>query len=153
MSANEFAMVSSQPTTPAVMEDDNNFIMSLTAPKNECFCSIVANTAEEKKALFNATNNPDHRLKEFVNKPIKVKDVFVEVVECTNRETGEVRKCPRIVLIDDKGVSYTAVSIGVFSALRKLFTIYGTPDTWEKPLTLTPKTIEKDKFSILTIAM
>lgn len=153
MSTNEFAMVSSQTTTPVAMDDDNNFIVSLTAPKQECFCSMTANTPEEKKALFNATNDPDHRIKEYVNKPIKVKDVFVEVVECTNRETGEVRKCPRIVLIDEKGVSYTAVSIGVFSALRKLFTIYGTPDAWEKPISLTPKLIEKDKFSILTLSM
>lgn len=151
--SNEFSMVTTENANPAVMEDDNNFIMSLTAPKEACFCSVVAKTEDEKKILFKATNDPDHRIKEFVNKPIKVKDVFVEVVECTNRETGEVRKCPRIVLIDDKKVSYTAVSLGVFSALRKLFSIFGTPDTWEKPITVTPKTIEKDKYSILTLSM
>lgn len=151
--SNELAMVANQPTTPTMLEDDNNFIMSLTAPKEACFCSLTADTAEKKKSLFNATNDPDHRIKEFVNKPIKVKDVFVEVVECTNRDTGEVRKCPRIVLIDDKGVSYTAVSIGVFSALRKIFSIFGTPDTWEEPITVTPKLIEKNPYSVLTITM
>ena len=151
--SNEFAMVADQSTTPTMLEDDNNFIMSLTAPKEACFCSLTAKTAEEKKALFNATNDPTHCIKEFINKPIKVKDVFVEVVECTNHDTGEVRKCPRIVLIDDKGVSYTAVSIGVFSALRKIFSIFGTPDAWEKPITVTPKLIEKNQYNVLTITM
>ena len=88
-----------------------------------------------------------------INKPINVKDVFVEVVTCVNRDTGEVRKCPRTVLIDDKGKSYTAVSLGVFSALRKLFIIFGTPDTWGKPMKITPIGVQKDKYEILTLSV
>lgn len=152
MANNEFSMVTTTPAqTPTTMDDDNNFIMSLTAPAKACYCSVVANDEKSKKALFNATNNPDFRLAAFVNKPIKVKDIFVEVVECTNKETGEVRSCPRVVLIDDKSKSYTCVSVGVFSALKKLFAIFGTPDTWDKPIEVTPVTIQKDKFSILTL--
>lgn len=150
---NEFSLATTGATAPAVMEDDNNFITDLTAPAQACYCSITAETEKEKVALFNATNAPTGRLKAMINKPIKVKDVFVEVVQCVNKETGEVKKCPRTVLIDDKGNSYTAVSQGVFSALRKLFAIFGTPDTWEKPITVTPIGVQKDKYEILTLSI
>ena len=150
---NEFSLVASENTTPAVMEDNNNFIHDLTAPAEACYCSVTANTPAEKIALYNATNAPTDRLKSMINKPIKVKDVFVEVVTCINKDTGEVKKCPRTVLIDDKGKSYTAVSLGVFSALRKIFSIFGEPTEWDKPLTITPIGVQKDKYEILTLSL
>jgi len=48
-----------------------------------------------------------------------------------------------VVLIDDKGVSYQCVSLGIFSALKKVFAIFGTPDTWKKPIGIKVKTIDK----------
>ena len=155
MANNEFSLVTpaAQTSAPAVMEDDTNFIHDLTAPAEACYCSVKAESKDETVALYNATNAPDFRLKSFINKPINVKDIFVEVVTCVNKETGEVRKCPRTVLIDDKGKSYTAVSLGVFSALRKLFTIFGTPDTWDKPMKITPIGVQKDKYEILTLSV
>ena len=151
--ANEFNLVPTQAQTPATLEDDHNFIVELTAPAEACYCSVTADSEKDKVALYNATNNPTARLKSMINKPIKVKDVFVEVVQCVNKDTGEVKKCPRTVLIDDKGNSYTAVSLGVFSALRKLFAIFGTPDVWEKPITVTPIGVQKDKYEILTLSI
>ena len=154
MANNEFSLVTpAQTSAPAVLEDDTNFIHDLTAPAEACYCSVKAESKDEKVALYNATNAPDFRLKSFINKPINVKDIFVEVVTCVNKETGEVRKSPRTVLIDDKGKSYTAVSLGVFSALRKLFTIFGTPDTWDKPMKITPIGVQKDKYEILTLSV
>lgn len=152
--SNEFALTPTPAqNAPAVMEDNNNFITDLTTPAEACFCSLSPSNEKEKIALYNATNNPTARLKSMINKPIKVKDVFVEVVTCVNKDTGEVKKCPRTVLIDDKGKSYTAVSLGVFSALRKLFAIFGTPDTWDEPITITPIGVQKDKYEILTLSI
>ena len=88
---NEFSLVASENTTPAVMEDNNSFIHDLTAPAEACYCSVTANTPAEKIALYNATNAPTDRLKAMINKPINVKDVFVEVVTCINKDTGEVK--------------------------------------------------------------
>lgn len=151
--ANEFNLVPTQAQTPSTLEDDHNFIVELTAPAEACYCSVTADSEKDKVALYNATNNPTARLKSMINKPIKVKDVFVEVVQCVNKDTGEVKKCPRTVLIDDKGNSYTAVSLGVFSALRKLFAIFGTPDVWKDPITVTPIGVQKDKYEILTLSI
>lgn len=114
------------------------------------FSSLQAETDDEKAKLFNAVNNPEKRLADCINMKINAKDLFVEVVNCTNEETGEITACPRIVIIDDKGVSYQAVSLGIYSALKKVIQIFGTP-TWEKPIPLEIKQVTKGTRKMLTM--
>lgn len=114
------------------------------------FSSLKADTDEEKASLFNAINNPEKRLADCINMKIKAKDLYIEVVNCTNEETGEVTACPRIVIIDDKGVSYQAVSLGIYSALKKVIQIFGAP-TWEKPIALEVKQVTKGTRKMLTL--
>ena len=114
------------------------------------YTSMKADTDEEKAKMFNAMNNPDKRIADCINMKIRAKDLYIEVVNCTNEETGEVNACPRIVIIDDKGVSYQAVSIGIYSALKKVIQVFGTP-TWEKPVTFEVKQITKGKKQMLTL--
>ena len=149
----EFSLVTSESTAPSTVESmdgDNNFIVDLTSRTTQ-YCSMVANTPEDKAILYNAMNNPAYRLADCINQTINVKDVFVEVVNCTNEQTGEVKPCPRIVLIDDKKQGYQCVSIGVFSAIKKLFGVYGEPDTWVRPVPLTVKQITKGERKMLTL--
>lgn len=133
-----------------VNDDDTRFIVDLTTRATQ-YCSMKAESDNEKAALFNATNNPDFRLADLINMEIKVKDVFVEAVHCTNRDTGEVNVCPRVVLIDDKNVGYQCVSIGVFSAIKKLFGIYGEPMYWSAPIKMMVKQITKGERQMLTL--
>lgn len=114
------------------------------------FCSMTAATDEAKAKLFNAMNNPDERLSEMINRRIAAKDLYVEIVNCTNEETGEVTACPRIVIIDDKGKSYQCVSIGIYSALKKIIQVFGAP-TWEKPVNIEVKQITKGARKMLTL--
>lgn len=114
------------------------------------FSSLKAETDEEKANLFNAINNPEKRLSDCINMKIRAKDLFIEVVNCTNEETGEVTACPRIVIIDDKGVSYQAVSLGIYSALKKVIQIFGAP-TWEKAIVLEVKQVTKGQRKMLTL--
>lgn len=133
-----------------VNDDDARFIVDLTTRATQ-YCSMKAESDKEKAALFNATNNPDFRLADMINMEVKVKDVFVEAVHCTNRDTGEVNICPRVVLIDDKNVGYQCVSIGVFSAIKKLFGIYGEPMYWSAPIKMIVKQITKGERQMLTL--
>lgn len=126
-----------------------NIVADMTTAKTQ-FCSMVAESDKEKAQLFNAMNNPDKRLADCINMQIKAKDLYVEVVNCTNQETGEVTTCPRLVIIDEKGVSYQCVSIGIYSALKKVIQVYGAP-TWETPVTLEVKQITKGKNKMLTL--
>lgn len=133
----------------AFADEGYNLVADLTTAKTQ-FCSMKAETPEEKARLFNSMNNPDKRLADFINKVIPAKDLYIEVVNCTNQETGEVTACPRIVIIDDKGTSYQCVSVGIFSALKKCIQIYGAP-TWETPVKLEVVQITKGNRKMLTL--
>lgn len=138
---------------PAVMDEDERFIMDLTAERKVQFCSMVPKNEDEEIVLFNAMNNPEERIGDCINKVLNVRHVYCEVVTCINRETGESNLCPRVVLIDDKGKGYQAVSLGVFSALKKIFSIKGNPATWKKPVKLEVKQITKGDRKLLTFNM
>lgn len=113
-------------------------------------CSFNPETDKQRAILYNAMNNPEHRLGDAINTTIVVKDVFAEYVDCTNNETGEVNKAPRIVLIDDKGEGWACVSFGIMSAIRNLITIYGAP-TWENGLKVKVKQVIKGERRMLTL--
>lgn len=136
-----------QVMTPTITDD--GLIADLSSAVLS-YCSMKAETAEEKKALFNVQNSTAEKIADHVNETMNLRHVYVETVSCMNEETGEVTICPRIVLIDDKGNGFGCVSRGIYSALRKLFGIFGTPDAWEKPIKIKFKSINKDKFRVLS---
>ena len=114
------------------------------------FSSLKADTDEEKANLFNAINNPAKRLSDCINMKINAQDLYIEFVNCTNEETGEVTACPRIVIIDADGVSYQAVSLGIYSALKKVIQIFGVP-TWHNGIMLEVKQVTKGTRKMLTL--
>ena len=63
-------------------------------------------------AFYNATANPQYKLKEHVNEVINLAHVSVECCE-VNNEDDDRQIAPRIVLIDADGISYGCVSIGI----------------------------------------
>ena len=140
-------------TALTVMAEDERFIMDLTAERKTQFCSMIPKNEDEEVVLFNAMNNPEKRIGDCINMTINVKHVFCEIVTCVNRETGDSNLCPRIVLIDTDGVGYQAVSLGVFSALKKIFGIKGNPTTWKKPVKLQVVQITKGDRKMLTFNM
>ena len=99
----------------------------------EYYCSIKGDTREALVAMYNAINSPDHKLSDFVGKKLNIKDISIERVENMNDETGEMAANARVVLIDENGESYTCVSSGIYSAIKKLVAVFGEP-TWEPAL-------------------
>lgn len=99
----------------------------------ESYCSIKGDTREALVAMYNAINSPVHKLSDFVGKKLNIKDISIERVENMNDETGEMAANARVVLIDDNGESYTCVSSGIYSAIKKLVAVFGEP-TWEPAL-------------------
>ena len=99
----------------------------------ESYCSIKGDTREALVAMYNAINSPDHKLSDFVGKKLNIKDISIERVESMNDETGDMVANARVVLIDDNGESYTCVSSGIYSAIKKLVAVFGEP-TWEPAL-------------------
>ena len=118
----------------------------------QAFCSVKAETNAEKALVFNAANNPQHKVADFINKTILVKDVYAETIELLNEETGELASAPRIVLIDSWGEAYESVSVGMFSSLKKLTAIFGEP-TWEEPIPVVIKQEKVKNGSMLTMSV
>lgn len=113
-------------------------------------CSFNPTNDKERAVLFKAMNNPSHRLGEAINTVIIVKDIFAEYVDATNKETGEVMKAPRIVLIDDNGEGWACVSVGVMTAIKNLITLYGSP-TWENGIKVKVVQVIKGERRMLTL--
>lgn len=108
------------------------------------FSSMKAETVEQKAELFNAISNPAHKLGDFINKVIYVRDIYAEVIEMQKSDRdgnlmfdadGEpvMDKVPRIVLIDKDGDTYQAVSVSVMNNITRLFKMFGAP-TWSPAL-------------------
>lgn len=100
---------------------------------DETYCSIKGDSREALVAMYNAINSPDHKLSDFVGKELRICDISIERVENMNEETGEMAANARVVLIDENGESYTCVSSGIYSAIKKLVAVFGEP-TWEPAL-------------------
>lgn len=113
------------------------------------YCSVQGGDRKAKAMVYNAMNNPEHRIGDCINKKIKVKDVLCEIIDMTDENTGEVIQAPRVVLIDEKGESYQAVSNGIFNAVKKAIAVFGAP-TWDEPLEILIKQISFGKNQMLT---
>ena len=114
--------------------EEKNEITLFNQKQSETFCSVVAKTEKEKKNLFNALETCDNLLNDCIGTEIELKDVYCEKYNKIDDETGEVFTKYRTILFDKDGKSYATGSYGIYNILRKIFTIYGTPQMWESPL-------------------
>ena len=128
----------------------NDSVMATNNSMGASFCSFDTTTAEGKKKVFRATSKADCTIKEFVNKPIKVVDVFARPVHLTDEETGEVRDGVTVVFFDTEGTSYAATSAGIYNATKALLDAFGHPSTWDGPITIIPKEQKVAKGNMLT---
>lgn len=147
----DLAVVEPVQNTALMVDDyDSNIMQNMDLGH---YYSIVPETQEEKIALYNAINNPDKRLGDHINMVIEVKDILVEVVQLEQEETGELQNCPRIIIIDSKGTSYQCVSVGIFSALKRIMTLFGEPRTWKAPIKIKVLQTTKGERKMLTLEL
>lgn len=141
---NETAVVAASP------EVGNEIVANFANTSNAMWASFNPETADEKALLFNAMNAPDVRIADHIGQVINVRDVVVEPVEIVDEKTGEIRKSPRVILIDTDGHTYSATSYGIYNALRRLSAIYGLP-TWEGGIPVRVKQIARGANRIFTL--
>lgn len=94
-------------------------------------------TPEGKALIVNSLGQSDYNLKDYCNEDMKrvvnmVAMVAHDVV-ITDEKTSEKSPCTRCVIIDDKGLSYSAVSQGVVSSLQNIMAAYG-PGPYNPPI-------------------
>lgn len=126
-----------------------NLKNELSESSSSTYCSVQGGDRKAKALVYNAMNNPTHKVGDCINKTLKIKDVLAEIIELEDEETGELKSVPRVVLIDDKGESYQAVSNGIFNAVKKAIAVFGSP-TWDEPLEIIIKQVSLGKNQMLT---
>lgn len=132
--------------------EDNELNIFEQGNQKPAYCSIVAESFDDKAKIFNAMSSPDERLRNHINEIIKIRDVYCEIIEYVNKDTGETSEAPRVVLIDTEGKSYQCVSSGIFNSLKRLFTVFGMP-TWEKGVPCKVKQVSNGERQILTLVV
>lgn len=123
----------------------------LNAESGTTYCTIKADANDRKKSakIYNALNNPEYRIADFINKDIAVADVLIEIADILNEDTGEVSQVPRVVLIDEAGKAYQSASFGMFACIKNAIKVFGEP-TWEPAIVFTIKQKPTKNGSMLT---
>lgn len=126
----------------------------MSEPTGTSICSIDQKTAtpEQRKMVYNAMNNPTHKVSDFINKKIAVENVLIETVDLMDDETGEIDRVPRTVLITPKGESYTATSKGVFNSIKNAYKAFGAAP-WSPAIEFEVKQVNVGRGSMLTLEM
>ena len=118
------------------------------------YCSFSADDDKGRALLFNISNQTPEAIADHIGEVLEVTDVYAEYItlERVDEMTGEVvkREVPRIVLITKQGVGYGAVSLGIHSAVKRLFAVFGMPDQWSKPRKLKLQQVNRGERRLLT---
>lgn len=139
--------------------NNENFIPDLFIENNSVYSSIDINEdINNKIVLFNAINNSDGKISDFINKEIVVKNVYCDCItidDMMNEDTfidenGEIHEeekkitLPRIVLIDNEGHSYRCASLSVLNSLKRIFDVFGFPP-FIPPIVIKPVQVKTKK--------
>lgn len=99
--------------------------------ENKCYTSMRLATREDKKQFFNAVQNAKHKLSEFINQKIEFVNVYMQLTELKNDNDDTTHTAVKTVLITPDGKGIYTTSNGVANSLYQMFSIFGTPDTWD----------------------
>lgn len=116
------------------------------------YSSMNLQDHDQAVAFYNAVTNPSGKLKEHINETLNLVHVSIEPIDVKS-EDGSTNIAPRIVLVTDDGESYSSVSVGVYGALKRIFYLFGTPDTWTNPLPIKPVLQATKKGQVLSLQL
>lgn len=127
-------------------------IMTENVGASMCSIAVEPGNKDKAKLVYNAMNNPTHKLSDFINQTILVENVLIETTEVANEDTGEIERAAKCVLIAPDGTSYFAMSKGIFNSIKNLyFTLGNAP--WEGGIELAVKQVSAGKGKMLTLEM
>lgn len=134
------------PVSPAELAEfrhnpmDTVTVSSLSDPgQSQMYCSIRDDGSMVSKArIFNSINSPDKRISDCIGEVINLANIVAHPIQLIDENSGELIEAMRMVLVDDKGTSYEAVSTGIVNAVARILQIFGQPETWAAPIRVKP---------------
>lgn len=97
------------------------------------YSSVEGGGFEQRKRVLKAVTSSSP-LRENLRTPIKVVDMVAIQSEVVSSETGELNQVARVVLIDEKGNSFHAMSDVVYKDVLRITGMLGAPSTWPEAL-------------------
>lgn len=96
---------------------------------------IDTSTFEGKVKLYSALQNAE-KLSDHLNEPLHMVNAVALTVQVSDEVTGEVSNSARVIIVTDDDKAYAATSPTLLAGLNTMFGIFGTPNTWKKPLAI-----------------
>jgi hypothetical protein len=128
----------SEENAVAVIETDEGVsaaIAQLKSGNTSFYSSIKGDGYETRNTVLKAVMS-SKPIADNLGKVIKLQNVIVQQVEMVDEKTGVLKGQPRVILIDDKGEAFHAISGVLFRDIQTTLGILGEPDTWPVPLPL-----------------
>lgn len=128
----------------------------LNNPSAMMYCSIENDGSRKSQIeIYNAISGSDNKLADHINEVIEAVDIAAHPVTMTDEKTGEILTVLRTVIVDKKGVAYSAVSQGITNALSRIFAIVGKPSWKDEPVKMKIKQVQtrNDTNKVLTIEL
>ena len=97
-----------------------------------------ATMLEVTKSVTNAQPIGDH-----LGKTINLANIVMQRAEYVNEDTGEMEEGIRVILVDDKGVSYVGASKGLLNSVQTLTSLLPPTSQWPAPIPV--KVVEQGK--------
>lgn len=92
------------------------------------FSTIRTDSLAAKVELFTALSTAQP-MEDHLDKTINLKHIVAQVVEVA-QDDGSMTDAVRVIIIDEAGEAYAAISSGMFKALEEMIQVLGHPDTW-----------------------
>lgn len=89
---------------------------------------MMACKSDDIVAMYNAISD-SKPISEAINRSLKLLNIILTPSSVTDRNTGEIKECVRTTLITEEG-AFGSPSQGIYSSIKKLCGMTGTPDTW-----------------------
>lgn len=128
-----------------------NVVDDITSGKAYYFSGELE-TKDEKKAFYNAVQNPDEQLRDHINETIELVNIYAAPVELDSQEEPGVKvTAPRIILFDADGTTFTCCSVGIYNSMKQIIQTFGYPQDWDEPIKVQVKQISRGANQILTL--
>lgn len=128
-------------------ESQERSLVPIGGNQTQMFTSLDMKRPESRKAVMKCLQDCDARITEEVNQKICVSNYFLHVVPVVNKQTGEVKDCERLVLIDKDGMTHECVSAVIINSLRSIAFAFGKPP-WPDGINVTVKMKRKGEKAI-----
>lgn len=93
------------------------------------FTSMALNTIEEKKIFHNATQNPELRISDLINKTFVCKDIFMQKT-VIHGDDGEESEVIQTIFVTPEGKGILSNSMGVAKSIISIINVFGEPSEW-----------------------